>query len=65
LPPLPPQIMTLDAHKHLGADKGISMAMGTPGTLSHLNGRVKVGAQPTRGELARAMADMLLVGSEG
>jgi hypothetical protein len=60
-----PTIMTQDAHKHLGADKGISMAMGTPGTLSCLAGTVKVGAQPTRGELARAMADMLLVGVEG
>ena len=38
-----PVIMTQDAHKHLGADKGISMAMGTPGTLSLLEGRVKVG----------------------
>jgi hypothetical protein len=26
---------------------------------------LQVGAQPTRGELARAMADMLLVGEEG
>jgi hypothetical protein len=60
-----PTIMTQDAHKHLGADKGISMAMGTPGTLSRLTGLVKVGAQPTRGELTRAMADMLLVGMEG
>jgi hypothetical protein len=39
---LTPTILTLDAHKHLGADKGISMAMGTPGTLSLLQGRVKV-----------------------
>jgi len=60
-----PVIMSQDAHKHLGADKGISMAMGTPGTLSLLDGHVKVGSQPTRGELVRAMADMLLVGREG
>ena len=60
-----PTIMTQDAHKHLGADKGISMVMGTPGTLSLLEGHVKVGAQPTRGELVRAMADMLFVGHEG
>jgi len=60
-----PTIMTQDAHKHLGADKGISMAMGTPGTLSLLDGHVKVGSQPTRGELVRCMADMLLVGREG
>ncbi|KAK3241097.1 hypothetical protein CYMTET_49110 [Cymbomonas tetramitiformis] len=29
-----PTIVTLDAHKHLGADKGISMAMGSAGTMS-------------------------------
>jgi hypothetical protein len=60
-----PTIMTLDAHKHLGTDKGISMAMGTTGTLSRLAGTAKMGAQPSRGELVRAMADMLLVGVEG
>ncbi len=54
--------MTLDAHKHIGADKGISMAMGTRGTLSIGAGHVKVGAQPAGGELNRAMAGMRLVG---
>lgn len=60
-----PTIMMLDAHKHLGADKGLSMVMGTPGTLSALSGHVKVGAQPSHGELVRALADMLLVGVDG
>jgi len=60
-----PTIVTLDAHKHIGADKGISMVMGTKGTLSSLNGHIKVGAQPTNGGLIRAMADMLLVGVQG
>ena len=41
------------------------MVMGTPGTLSRLDGHVKVGAQPTLGELTRAMSDMLLIGVEG
>lgn len=60
-----PAIMMLDAHKHLGADKGLSMVMGTPGTLSALSGRVKVGSQPSHGALVRGLADMLLVGVEG
>lgn len=60
-----PTIVMLDAHKHIGADKGISMAMGTPGTLSTLQGHVRVGAGPTNGELVRAMADMALVGVDG
>jgi len=55
----------LDAHKHLGADKGVSMTMGTPGTLSHLDGHVRVGAAPCRGELIRAIADLSLVGVDG
>lgn len=60
-----PTIMMLDAHKHLGADKGLSMLMGTPGTLSALSGHVQVGAQPSHGELVRGLADMLLVGTDG
>merc|ERR1712137_54595 len=60
-----PTLVTLDAHKHLGADKGISMAMGTPGTLSHLSGRRRVSAQPSNGELIRAMADLTLIGVAG
>ena len=40
-----PIIVTLDAHKHIGSDKGISTVIGTSGTLSVLDGRVKVGAQ--------------------
>jgi hypothetical protein len=60
-----PTIVMLDAHKHLGADKGISMTMGTPGTLSHLTGHVRVGAAPSKGELVRAMADLSFIGVEG
>merc|ERR1711937_584381 len=58
-------IVMLDAHKHLGSDKGISMAVGTPGTLSALSGQIRVGAPPTKGELVRALADLILVGVEG
>eukprot|EP00928_Gymnodinium_smaydae_P002864 TRINITY_DN11048_c0_g1_i3.p1 TRINITY_DN11048_c0_g1~~TRINITY_DN11048_c0_g1_i3.p1 ORF type:complete len:742 (-),score=119.78 TRINITY_DN11048_c0_g1_i3:233-2458(-) len=60
-----PAIVTLDAHKHLGTDKGVSTAMGTTGTLSNLKGHVKVGAQPSREDLARAIADVWLVGKQG
>jgi hypothetical protein len=60
-----PTIVMLDAHKHLGADKGVSMTMGTPGTLSHLNGQVRIGAAPSKGELIRAIADLSLVGVNG
>jgi len=57
-----PTIVMLDAHKHLGADKGISMVMGTPGTLQHLAGHVRVGTAPSRGELVRAIADLSVMG---
>jgi hypothetical protein len=60
-----PTIVTLDAHKHLGTDKGVSTVVGTTGTLSNLKGHVKVGAQPTREELVRAIANMRLVGKDG
>ena len=60
-----PLIVTLDAHKHLGVDKGVSSCVGSPGTLSHLAGSVRVGAQPTKGMLVRALADLLLVGVDG
>lgn len=60
-----PTIVMLDAHKHLGSDKGISMAMGTAGTLSHLSGYLRVGAAPCRGELVRAIADLSLVSVNG
>ena len=60
-----PLIVTLDAHKHLGTDKGVSTVTGTPNTLSYLRGAIKVGCQPAKGELVRALADMMLVGVEG
>lgn len=60
-----PVILTLDAHKHLGSDKGVSTVVGTKGTLSLLNGHIKVGAQPTQQDLVRALANMQLVGVAG
>jgi len=57
-----PVIVTLDAHKHLGTDKGISSVIGTPGTLSLLTNHVKVGGQPSEDTLIRAMACMKMVG---
>ena len=60
-----PTIVTLDAHKHLGTDKGVSTVVGTPGTLAHLRGFDRVGARPTRGHLIRALADVLFVGVAG
>lgn len=60
-----PVIVTQDAHKHLGTDKGISTVIGTKGTLSFLDGHVKVGCQPRQRDLVRAIASMRLVGANG
>mmetsp|Transcript_118760 Transcript_118760/g.222014 ORF Transcript_118760/g.222014 Transcript_118760/m.222014 type:complete len:863 (-) Transcript_118760:18-2606(-) len=60
-----PTIVTLDAHKHLGTDKGVSSVIGTQGTLSCLEGYVKVGAQPSKDELIRALANLWYVGQMG
>lgn len=60
-----PVLVTIDAHKHLGADKGISTIIGSPGTLSCLQGKVRVGAQPESEDLVRAIANMQLVGIDG
>ena len=35
------------------------------GTLERLRGKIKVGSQPSKGMLVRALADMCLVGPEG
>jgi len=59
-----PCIVTIDAHKHLGTDKGISTVVGTQGTLSVLAGHVKVGAQPGQADLVRALGNMHLVGRD-
>jgi len=59
-----PAIVTIDAHKHLGTDKGVSTVVGTKGTLSNLKGHVKVGAQPSKEELVRAIANMWFVGRD-
>ena len=56
-----PVLVTLDAHKHLGTDKGVSTVIGTRGTLERLRGKIKVGSQPTKAMLVRALADMCLV----
>eukprot|EP00656_Telonema_subtile_P014728 TRINITY_DN1760_c0_g1_i5.p1 TRINITY_DN1760_c0_g1~~TRINITY_DN1760_c0_g1_i5.p1 ORF type:complete len:361 (+),score=104.83 TRINITY_DN1760_c0_g1_i5:1260-2342(+) len=60
-----PVLVTLDAHKHLGTDKGLSTVIGTPNTLSRLTGRLPVGVQPGRAVLVAALADMLLIGADG
>ena len=57
-----PIIVTIDAHKHLGTDKGMSTVIGTPGTLSHLTGHIRVGGQPTTNDLIRALTSIRLVG---
>jgi len=59
-----PVIVMNDAHKHLGTDKGLSTVIGTRGTVSHLNHSIKVGMQPTREDLLRAIADLRLVGKD-
>jgi len=60
-----PVMVTLDAHKHLGTDKGVSTILGTQGTLDPMRYAVKVGSQPSKEELVRAIADMWLVGIDG
>jgi len=60
-----PAIVMLDAHKHLGADNSISIAMGTLGTLSHLSGHRRLNGQPPKSELIRDVADLTLIGVEG
>lgn len=60
-----PTVVMLDPHKHIGADKGMSVAVGTVGTLSHLSGKLRVGSRPSGGETVRAWADGLLVGVDG
>ena len=56
-----PVLMTLDAHKHLGADKGLSTVVGTKGSLRALRGALRVGARPTRHALVRALANVASV----
>ncbi|CAK0879611.1 unnamed protein product [Prorocentrum cordatum] len=60
-----PVIVTQDAHKHLGTDKGLSTIVGTRGILSSLQGVRRVGARPGAADLMRALADMKLVGRQG
>ena len=44
---------------------GMSTVIGTPGTMSKLNGRVKVGAQPKHNQLIQAIANLRLIGKRG
>merc|ERR1712151_408143 len=60
-----PCLVTIDAHKHLGVDKGCSTLVGTKGALTCMRGHVKVGSQPSKGELVRGLADLYLVGVDG
>jgi hypothetical protein len=60
-----PVLMTLDAHKHLGADKGLSTVVGTKGSLRALRGALRVGARPTRAALVRALANVASVTPQG
>ena len=60
-----PVLMTLDAHKHLGADKGLSTVVGTKGSLKALRGALRVGARPTRHALVRALANVASVTPQG
>ena len=60
-----PVLMTLDAHKHLGADKGLSTVVGTKGSLRALRGALRVGARPTRAALVRALANVASVTASG
>ena len=60
-----PVLMTLDAHKHLGADKGLSTVVGTKGSLRALRGALRVGARPTRHALVRALANVASVTPQG
>lgn len=60
-----PVLMTLDAHKHLGADKGLSTVVATNGALTPLRGALRVGARPTRDALVRGLANMVSVSATG
>jgi len=60
-----PIMVTIDAHKHMGAEKGISTVFGTAGTLSSLEESVRVGAEPSVGALARTIANLSLMGHSG
>jgi len=63
--PHTPTIVTIDAHKHMGAEKGFSTVFGTSSTLSVLDTRVCVGSPPTNGDVVRTMANLLYVESLG
>lgn len=60
-----PVIVTQDAHKHLGVDKGLSTVVGTHRILSALQGSRRVGARPGAADLVRALANMKLLGKQG
>lgn len=54
-----PTLVSLDAHKHMGAEKGISTVFSTQDTLSRvMRGKIRVGAEPSDGDLIRAILDL-------
>ena len=54
-----PTLVSLDAHKHMGAEKGISTVFSTQNTLSRvMQGKIRVGAEPSDGDLIRAIMDL-------
>jgi len=54
-----PTLVSLDAHKHMGAEKGISTVFSTQNTLSRvMQGKIRVGAEPSDGDLIRAILDL-------
>ena len=59
-----PTIVMNIAHKHLGTNKGLSTIAGTKGALSILKGCRRVGFQPPREDLVRALANLRFVGVE-
>jgi hypothetical protein len=61
-----PTLLSLDAHKHMGAEKGISTVFGTPNTLTHvMEGKIRVGAEPSKGDVIRAILDLSCVSAKG
>ena len=64
-PGITPRIVTFDLHKHVGTDKGMSVTIGTPGTVDRLTAYPQVGAEPEYTDLYRAYTCMHTIGPEG
>ena len=54
-----------DAPGHCDSTSPYQKVVGTVGSLSPLEGAVRVGCQPSKAILVRGLADMLLVGING